>query len=146
MRKNIQLDTGIEEFSLGGGELRFNPGDPNLYARFLDTGEKNKALERSLVEKAAACDGENAPEELIRLMRQADTVMKQHLNVVFGEGNDFEQLLRGVNLLAVATNGQRVITNLFDALEPILVQGAQRCAGEKTQAAVAKAKARRASQ
>ena len=142
--KNIQFDAGVEEFGLGGGVLRFNPGDPNLYARFLDTGEKIKALEKSLVEKASACDG--APEELIRLMQQADTEMKQHLNHVFGEGNDFEKLLQGVNLLAVANNGERVVTNLFAALEPILVQGAQRCAGEKKAAAVAKAKARRANQ
>lgn len=144
--QNIKFDAGVEEYRLGGGVLRFNPGDPNLYARFLDTGDKIKALEQELVEKAAAQDPENAPQELIRLMRQADLQMKAHLNYVFGEGNDFETLLQGVNLLAVAGNGERVITNLFAALEPILVQGAQRCAAEKTQAAVAKAKTRRASQ
>ena len=144
--QNIKFDAGIEEFGLGGGVLRFNPGDPNLYARFLDTGDKIKALEKELVEKASACDSENAPQELIRLMQQADRDMKAHLNHVFGQGNDFEKLLEGVNLLAVAGNGQRVITNLFSALEPILVRGAERCAGEKTEAAVAKAKARRASQ
>ena len=35
-----------------------------------------------------------------------------------------------MNLLAVADNGERVITNLFTALEPVLVEGAKRCAGE----------------
>lgn len=144
--QNIQFDTGIEEFGIGGGTLRFNPADPNLYARFLDTGDKIKALEKELVEKAAACDSENTPEALIYLMQQADRQMKEHLNHVFGEGNDFEKLLEGVNLLAVAGNGERVITNLFAALEPVLIRGAERAAGEKTAAAVAKAKARRASQ
>ena len=140
--KKIQFDTGMEEFALGGGVLRFNPGDPNLYARFLETAEKIKDLEKSLVEQAEKCDG--SAEALIRLLSQADMDMKQQLNHVFGQGNDFEALLQGVNLLAVATNGERVVTNLFTALEPVLLQGAQRCAGEKKAAAVAKAKTRRA--
>ena len=55
------------------------------------------------------------------------------INYVFGfngNQNDFKKLLNGVNLLAVADNGQRVVTNLFEALEPVLVEGARRCAGD----------------
>ena len=72
--------------------------------------------------------------------------MKEVLGWVFGEGNDFDQILGGVNLLAVGKNGQRVVTNLFDALQPILVEGAENCARAQTEAAVAQAKARRAAQ
>ena len=74
-----------------------------------------------------------------KLMTQADEKMKNILGWVFGESNDFHKLLGGVNLLAVADNGERVITNLFTALEPVLVEGAKRCAGELA----AKAKAER---
>lgn len=34
--QTLQIDTGVEEFEVNGrGVLRFNPGDPNLYHRFL---------------------------------------------------------------------------------------------------------------
>ena len=141
--RNIQFDSGVTEFAVNGGVLRFNPGDPNVYARFCEAVEQIKGLEQELVQKAGG--SEEAP-ELIRLMAEADRELKQILGWVFGPGNDFEKVLGGVNLLAVASNGERVITNLFAALEPILVEGAQRCAREKTQAAVAKAKARRGDQ
>ena len=52
-------------------------------------------------------------------------------------------MIQGVNLLAVADNGERIITNFFEALQPVLVAGAKRCASQTAQAAVAKAKARR---
>ena len=58
-------------------------------------------------------------------------------------GNDFDKILGGVNLLAVADNGQRVVTNLMEALQPILTAGAERCATQTADAAVQKAKARR---
>jgi hypothetical protein len=61
--------------------------------------------------------------------------MKHILGWVFGESNDFHKLLGGVNLLAVADNGERVVTNLFAALEPVLVEGAKRCAGQQAEKA-----------
>jgi len=60
-----------------------------------------------------------------------------------GGGNDFEEILEGVNLLAVAGNGERVADNLIAVLQPVLAKGAERCAREKTDAALAQAKARR---
>ena len=69
--------------------------------------------------------------------------MKEVLNWVFGNGNDFNKILGGINLLAVAGNGERVVTNLFAALQPILVAGAEACAKEKTASAGEKAKKRR---
>ena len=127
--EKIQFDSGLRSYRVNGGEvLRFNPCDPNLYSRFMESVEKLKAVEAELTAPAAVeqMQGESA----VKLMGQADEKMKQILNWVFGGDNDFHRILNGVNLLAVAENGQRVVTNLFAALEPVLVEGARRCAGQ----------------
>ena len=72
--------------------------------------------------------------EAIKLLQEADRKMKEILNWVFGYGNNFDAILGGVNLLAVAKNGERVVTNLFAALEPGLLEGAKKCAREKAAA------------
>ena len=133
--EKIQFDSGVRSYRInGGGVLRFHPGDPNLYNRFLESVEKLKAVEEELIGQA----GEDASgEQIVKLLTQADEKMKNILNWVFGGDNDFHKLLGGVNLLAVAENGERVVTNLFAALEPVLVEGAKLCA--KQQAAQAKA-------
>lgn len=137
--EKIQFDVGLKSYKLGAGVLRFNPGDPNVYARFLEAAEKLGKLEQALVEKAQDCQGDG----LVLLMAEADKQMKALLGWVFGPGNDFDAMLGGVNLLAVAGNGERVVTNLVAALEPVLVSGAKACAGEVAQEAVKKAKSRR---
>ena len=139
--EKIQFDSGVKRYKLGQGVLQFNPGDPNVYARFMEAVESLKNLERELVEQAKGLDGEGA--QVVALMKSADEKMKSTLNWVFGHGNDFDEMLGGVNLLAVAGNGQRVATNLFAALEPVLVAGAQSCAEGKVAEAVRKAKKRR---
>lgn len=134
--ENIQFDSGVRTYRINGeGILRFNPGDPNVYARFLEAVEKLKEAEEELTVQAEAAKDT----QIVELMTRADEKMKAILNWVFGSGNDFGQILQGVNLLAVADNGERVVTNLFAALEPVLVEGAKRCAGEMA----AKAKAER---
>lgn len=142
--EQIIFDNGIREYQLGSGVLRFNPGDPNLYARFLEAAEKIQAMEEKLLQQAK--EMESSGEQVVMLLRRADSQMKETLRWVFGEANDFDKLLGGVNLLAVAANGERVVTNLFAALQPILVAGAKALTREKTEAAVAKAAARRANQ
>ena len=138
--EKIQFDSGIKEYKLNGmGVLRFNPGDPNLYARFMEAADKIQALEKELAEQAKT-DGST----VVQLLQTADRKMKQTLSWVFGEGNDFDKLLGGVNLLAVAANGERVVTNLFAALQPVLLAGAEAVTREKTAQAVAKAKVSRA--
>ena len=145
--EKIQFDSGVKQYRINGnGVLQFNPSDPNVYARFLEAAEKIRALEQQLQDKAKAAQTEDTGTQVVKLMAEADKQMKDILNWVFGEGNDMDTILGGVNLLAVAANGQRVVTNLFEALQPILVAGAQSCAKEQTEAAVAKAKARRAAQ
>ena len=122
--KKIKLDTGITAVALGSGTLRFHPADPNLYVRFQEAVEKLQAVEAEMVAKAADASGET----VARLLFDADRQMKELLSWVFGPGNDFDALLDGVNLLAVAANGERVVTNLFAALQEILEAGVERCA------------------
>ena len=145
--EKLNFDSGIKEFKInGGGVLRFNPGDPNVYARFLEAAEKIREVEEELTRQAKGLEEQDSGKAAVKLMAEADKQMKEILGWVFGPNNDFDKILGGVNLLAVAGNGERVVTNLFAALQPILVEGAQRCANEKKQDAVRKANARRASQ
>ena len=130
--EKIQFDAGQRSYRINGnGILRFNPGDPNLYARFMEAVEKLQAVETELMQQGESAQGEN----IVKLMGSSDEKMKSILNWVFGGDNDFHKLLGGVNLLAVAENGERVVTNLFAALEPVLVEGAKRCAGEQARLA-----------
>lgn len=133
----ISLDSGLRSYRLGQGILRFNPGDPNVYARFSEGAEKLRQVEKEFTASGEALFG---------ALQQADRQMKDILGWIFGPGNDFEEMLGGVNLLAVAENGQRVVTNLFAALEPILVEGAERCAGAQAEEARKKAQIRRSRQ
>ena len=145
--KKIQFDSGIQEFQLGsGGVLRFNPGDPNLYARFLEAIQKITGLEEALASRAGELEGSDNTAAVLQLLTDTYRQIKQVLTWVFGGDNDMDKILGGIHLLAVAGNGERVVTNLFRALQPVLLAGAQACAREKTEAAVAKAKARRAGQ
>ena len=117
--KTLHFDSGIQEYKLcGEGALRFNPADPNLYARFLEAAEKIQEVEKEMVQQANAMDTEDTGTSVVKLLQDADRKMKDTLSWVFGQGNDFHKLLGGVNLLAVGTNGQRVVTNLFEALQP----------------------------
>ena len=119
--EKLTFDTGLQSYRInGGGVLRFNPADPNVYARFLEAAEKIKTAEEELAHS----------EDVLGAMRLLDKKVKTALNEVFGAPNDFDALLGGVNLLAVAGNGQRVVTNLLNALQPILTEGARLCAGE----------------
>ena len=141
--EKISFDSGVKSYKINGtGVLRFNPGDPNVYARFLEAADKLQDVENALVEEAKKlpeADGAG----VVQLLNRADKEMKQVFSWVFGQENDFDKILGGVNLLAVADNGQRVVTNLLEALQPILVAGAERCAREKVDTAVQNAKARR---
>ena len=130
--EKIQFDVGQRSYRINGtGTLRFNPCDPNVYSRFLEAVEKLQAVEEELTRQSV----EILKEDIVKALRAADEKMKGILNWVFGGDNDFHKLLGGVNLLAVADNGERVVTNLFAALEPVLVEGAKRCAGEQARLA-----------
>lgn len=127
--EKIQFDSGVRSYELGSGVLRFNPADPNLFARFMEAQEKICQVEQQLLQQAQSLpqDGENA----LQLLQQADKELKAIFSWVFGGDNDFDRLLGGVNLLATGKNGQRVVSNLLSALQPILLSGAESCVREK---------------
>lgn len=147
--KKIFVNSGIEEYQVNdGGVLRFNPSDPNVYARFVDSMAKIRDVENEMVAKAEEImkseDQTGNGWEVLRLIAEADQKIKKILNHVFGAGNDFNEILDGVNLMSVADNGERVITNFLDAVQPILLAGAEKYAKQQTDAAVAEAKQNRA--
>ena len=121
--EKLQFDSGVKSYKI---VLRFNPADPNVFARFTQAAEKMQSVQDQLQEKAR--DGKT---DTVQLLWDADQQMKKMLSWVFGEDNDFDRILGGINLLAMASNGQRVIGNLLDALQPVLLDGARQCAAEK---------------
>ena len=132
--KKLKFDSGVETFSIaGGGVLRFHPGDPNLYARFLQAEEKLNELEASLTQQAKELEGMDEITAALSLTTCADKKMKELLNWVLGGDNDMEQALGGVNLLAMAKNGKRLIVNLMEALEQVLCAGAETFVSQKAE-------------
>jgi hypothetical protein len=124
--EKVIFDVGLRKYELGCGILQFNPMDPNVYERFMEAAAKIENLESELVKEAEAL----APNGItaLTMLKSADKKAKDLLNYVFGSGNDFDYMLGGINVMAVAENGERVITNLFHALTPILEEGARECA------------------
>lgn len=144
MANYLTIDTGIQEFRVkGGGTLRFNPSDPNVYNRFMGITDEIEKIEKEFAEAAKQISEEDGAAGL-KLMEETDRKMKTALNSVFGEGNDFNQILGGVNLMAAGSNGKRVIINLFESLTPIFAEGAQKCAEAKLDVIKANREQRRA--
>lgn len=142
--QKLNFDTGLVAYQVNdAGVLRFNPSDPNLYQRFFDARQQMLEIEEELASKADQLP-EDSGEAALTLLYEADKRIKNELNRVFGEPNDFFALLEGVNLMAVGENGERVVTNLFAMLTPILEEGAARCTQQKADTAVQKAQANRA--
>ncbi len=145
--EKLTFDTGVKEFEVNGGEiLRFNPADPNVYVRFVDAAEKINAIETRTAERAkklGSGDSEKRGAAMLRIMRDADKEVKKLLAGVFGDANDFDKIFEGVNLMAVAKNGERVISNFFTAIEPILTDGVQSCVTDEVAAAKAAREERR---
>ena len=142
--QKLNFDLGLKEYEIGGGVLRFNPGDPNVYARFAEAGKRLTAVEEQLITKAQAA-GEEAPGKVIlALMAEADQEVKNTLSWIFGGHNDFDAIFCGTNVMGVAGNGERVITNFIHAVQPILEAGAKKCAKQQVNGALGKARMNRA--
>lgn len=139
--EKIVFDSGRKTYEMGGGELSFTPSDPNVYARFMEATEKLVKMEDKLIESAKKTDGSGVA--VLKLLTEADKEAKKILAWVFGEHNDFDKILNGVNLLAVGENGERVITNILNALLPIIQEGVEKCAKQQADQARAQAQADR---
>lgn len=158
MAKKLVVDTGILKLDVNGnGLLRFNPADFNLYQRFGTLARELPDLEKKYREAveipgATSSEGEGrSNEETIELVgkeldlaKEIDADIKKKLSWVFGAENDFDMLLGGVNLMSPAGNGERVITNLMNALLPYIENGAKKHAKDAAADAVAQAKKNRA--
>ena len=118
--EKLTFDTGVKSYKVGAGVLKFNPTDPNIYARFLEILDSLSSLEEDLSKVSGA--------DAVTALADADKTIKEKLSYVFGGDNDLQAIFRGVSLLAVGANGQRLITNFLAALEPILSAGARQCA------------------
>lgn len=139
----LTVDCGLEEYGLfEGAVLRFNPADPNLYARYLELGPRLEQLQKDLQREFKADEGM----QMVQLLQQTDRELKEMLTYVFGPQNDFFRLMQGINLLATGRNGLTVAENLMMALEPVLQEGAERFVRERTREACQQARQRRASQ
>ena len=145
------FDTGVKEYQINGvGVLRFNPSDPNVYNRFMAATDKIREVEKSMAAKATKIDKNKDPDArakaALQLMSESDFEIKNILSEAFGGANDFHAILEGVNLLAVGSNGYRVISNLMDVLTPIMEAGAKSFADGQIKAAKQNREQRRAQQ
>ena len=118
--KKIKLDTGLMAYEIGCGVLRFNPHDPNVYMRFQDAMAKLSALE-----EAALADETSS---VLEKLQDMDKKVKALLGEIFGPGNDFDAICGGVSLFAADEKGVRLLEKLLAALEPVLLEGARKCA------------------
>lgn len=133
----LNIDIGVKSYQFveGGAPLVFNPSDPNVYARYLDAVDSIKAVEKEMSARAASVKIKDdtveaqaeAGSESLRIMAETDRRIKQILNGIFGGKNNFDDILCGVNLMAVTASGDRVINNLLNALSPIMETGAKAC-------------------
>ena len=148
--EKLNISVGIKRYELveGGALLAFNPGDPNVYARYMENVPKIKEVEKEMAGKANAVNPNDpdAGEKTLQIMREMDRKMKAILNQIFGEENDFDQILRGVNLMAVTENGNRVINNVLEALTPVMNTGARMCVETEVTTAKMNREQRRAMQ
>lgn len=132
--KALQFDDGLLRLDINGnGLLTFNPSDFNVYQRFFRLLKELPEMEQRYVAEVEQSTGESGEEDSLDLAgreldraRDMDREIKEKLSGVFGPGNDFDALLGGVNVMAVGNNGQRVITNLLNALTPYIEEGTER--------------------
>lgn len=152
--KSLQFDDGLLRLDINGnGLLTFNPSDFNVYQRFFQLLQALPELEQQYAAQVEDSAGEAGEEQSLQLAgreldraKALDREVKERLGTVFGPGNDFDALLGGVNVMAVGHNGERVITNLLNALAPYIEEGAERHMRDTAQAARLNREQRRAMQ
>ena len=135
--EKLNIDLGIKSYQFveGGAPLVFNPSDPNVYARYMHAMDEIKAVETEMAAKANAIVAEDDSMEAkakagaasLQIMEETDRRIKTILNGIFGGENNFDSILRGVNLMAVTGSGDRVVNSLLEALAPIMENGAKNC-------------------
>ena len=123
-----------------------------MYARYANAMDEIKAVEKEMAAKANAVVAENDTVEAqteagtrsLQVMEETDRRIKDILNKIFGGGNNFDNILLGVNLMAVTESGDRVINSLLEALAPIMEEGAKACVNAEIKEAKLNREQRRA--
>lgn len=152
MEQKLIFDDGILRLDVNGnGLLCFNPTDFNVYQRFCALLKELPAMEEQYKTEVEQIPEDAADGEIIELAgkeldraKEIDAAIKRKLSGVFGSDNDFDQLLGGVNLMALGRNGDRIITNLLNALTPYLEDGVKKHMDDAAAEAVEEAKLNRA--
>lgn len=152
--EKLNLDIGLKSYQFveGGKPLVFNPSDPNVYARYANAMDAIKAVEKEMAAKANSVSAENdtieaqaeAGTKALQVMEETDRRIKEILNGIFDGGNNFDDILLGVNLMAVTSSGDRVVNNLLEALAPIMEEGAKACVNAEVKEAKLNREQRRA--
>lgn len=133
--QNIKFDSGVQEFQInGGGVLRFNPSDLNVYSRFMDAIEDIRKVEQVMQEKIRGMSAAGTGAGFLQIANEADKEVKKILQNVFGKQNDFDEIFCGANVLTVTGNGEMVLTNFLNALKPIIEDGARSFAKAQAEA------------
>lgn len=136
--EKITFDTGVKTYQINeNGMLRFNPSDPNVYKRFKDLSAKIEKLQAEYNERSK---GMTDGGEAIDLLAEYDQRMKKELSLAFGSDNDFNKIFDKANIMAIAGNGELIITNFLNAITPIVEAGVKAYAKMEAQKAVQEAK------
>ena len=141
--EKLKFDDGLVRLDINGnGILKFNPSDFNVYERFYALTKELPEIEKKYAAEVETLPEGAEPEQVMALTgrelaraKEIDKEVKAKLSVAFGAGNDFDQLLGGVNVMAVAHNGERVITNLLNALLPYIEDGIKKITDSEVSAA-----------
>ncbi|MGN0983666.1 MAG: hypothetical protein ACI4OI_02390 [Gemmiger sp.] len=139
--EKLTFSTGIRTFQVNdsGAVLRLNPSDSNLYSRFFTAMDELAALEDELTAQGSTLpdNAEEATRAALALLADIDRRAKAILNEALGCGNDLDAIFEGQNCMALADNGERLLTNFIAAITPIIQQGALCLADARAEAAVA---------
>lgn len=141
--EKLVIDDGLVRLDINGnGVLKFNPSDFNVYERFFTLSKELPEIEKKYaaeVERIPESAGEDDVKALVgrelTKAKEIDAEVKAKLSAVFGPGNDFDALLGGVNIMAYGSNGERIITNLLNALVPYVESGIKKYANNEVSAA-----------
>lgn len=158
MAEKLKFDDGIIELEINdNGLLRFNPADLNVYQRLCELLRELPELEKKYAAEVEASGvqpsnpDELSPSEVVELVgedldnaKEIDAEVKKKLAWAFGPGNDFDQLLGGVNVMSPGRNGERTITNFLYAVKPYFEDGMKRHMQDAAANAVGEAKKKRA--
>lgn len=136
--EKFAFNTGVKEYPMPGGVLRFNPKDPNVYDRFIKATEKISTVEKEFYAKAQETD------DWTGLMRDLDLEMKAILSEAFGYGNDFDALMNGESLAGLNEDDEFIVSAFIKAIQPILEAGAKSYADAKVNTAKLNREERRA--